>query len=228
MAKLCDIKLENIDPEDIGDVLVRLEKSFRIKFSNTAFKEATTFGDICDIIEAHINYAHEESCTTQQAFYRLRKAISKTLQIDERVIKLDSELGDLFTRDKRRQQLKDLQDHLNVKIDILEMKEWLFWVLFSGVVLSLIALFFDWRLAVIGLFFFILCSKVASLFSKELEIRTVQQLSKKLTRDNYLAIRRNPETINRNEIFKTIQDTFSSDLDLDKCLLTRDAPLGGS
>jgi hypothetical protein len=96
------------------------------------------------------------------------------------------------------------------------------------ILFSLIAFFFNWRLAVIGLSTFILVSKVASLFSNEFDIKTVRQLAEKLTRDHNLAIRRKPGTINRNEIYETIQDAFSSDLDLDKSLLTRDAPLGWS
>jgi hypothetical protein len=202
MSKFVDINLEKIDAEDIEDIVVKLEKSFNIKYKDTAFKEAKTFGDICDIIEAHIYHVHQESCTRQQAFNKVRKAISNSLQIAERDISLESKLEDLFPRNKRRRKLKELRQHLKIKFDILRVKEWLVWILFLGTVLSFIAFFFDWKLAVIGLSFFLLFSRIATLFSNELDIRTVRQFVEKLTRDNYLAIRRNQGTINRNEIFK--------------------------
>ena len=44
------MKIENYYGEDIFDVIVKLEKSFEIKFSKTAFIRAKTFGDICDIL----------------------------------------------------------------------------------------------------------------------------------------------------------------------------------
>ena len=226
MTELNDIKLENIDPEDIGDILVRLEKSFGIKYSDTAFKKAKTFGDICEVIERYINLEHQDTCTTQQAFYKVRNAISQTLQIDERSIGLATELKDLFPRKYRRRNIKRLQQQLGIKLDILRMKEWLIWTVFAGFVFSFIAFFFDWRIALSGIAFFCLFSKAASLSSKELEILTVQQLTEKIARDNYLAVRRKKGTINNNEVFKIIQDTFSADLGLDKSLLTKDASLG--
>jgi hypothetical protein len=228
MTELDNIKLENIDPEDIGDILVRLEKSFGIKYRDAAFNEAKTFGDICDIIEQHIGFEHQDTCTTQQAFYKVRRAISNIRQIDEKTIELDTELKDVFPSQHRKQQIKELQKQLNIKLDILRMKEWWVWTIFVGFVSSFVTFFFDWRLALSGVTFFYLLSRIAGVFSKELDIRTVQQLTEKITRDNYLEVRRRKGTVNKNEIFKTIQDTFSTDLGLDKSLLTRNASLGSN
>jgi acyl carrier protein len=44
------MKIENYYDEDIFDVIVKLEKSFQIKLSKTAFICAKTFGDIYDIL----------------------------------------------------------------------------------------------------------------------------------------------------------------------------------
>ncbi len=226
MREFNDIKLENIDPEDIEDILVRLEKSFGIKYSDGAFTKAKTFGDICDAIESHINLEHQDTCTTQQAFYKVRSAISSTLQIDERKIEFDTDLEDLFPRKNRRHDIKRLQQELGIKLDILSMKEWLVWTIFLGLIVSFIAFFFNWKIALLGIAFFYMFSRFTILFSKELDIRTVRQLAEKITRDSYSLTRRKKGTVNKNEIFKTIQDTFSADLGLDRSLLTRDASLG--
>lgn len=221
-----DIKLENVDGEDIGDVLTRLEKSFGIKYRKAAFEQAKTFGDICNVIESHINLEHQDACTTQQAFYKLRKAISLTLEIDERDIKLDTKLDDLFPREKRPQNIEKLQQQLALTIDILRMKQWLVWILFTGLMSSLFAFFFDWRIAVSGFAFFYWSAKIISWFAKELEVQTVGQLTKKIARDNYFAVRRRNGTVNKNELFGIIRDAFSADLYPDKSLLTKDASLG--
>jgi hypothetical protein len=101
------------------------------------------------------------------------------------------------------------------------------WTIFVGILLSLFAFFINWRLALLGIAFFYLFSIVANFFfAKEFDIRTIQQLTEKIARDNYLEVRRQKGTVNRNEVFKTIQNAFSADLGLDKSLLTREASLG--
>ena len=46
MTTLYDFKLDEIDPEDFGDTLLKLEKSFGVKFAANSMKDAKTFGDI--------------------------------------------------------------------------------------------------------------------------------------------------------------------------------------
>ncbi|TAD92632.1 MAG: hypothetical protein EAY75_02080 [Bacteroidetes bacterium] len=107
MTTLDDYKLDNIDPEDFGDTLLKLEKSFGAKFADNSFKDAKTFGDICDIIESQINLTDKDDCTTQQAFYKVRKAIGLTQTFDERSIEPKAKLEDIFPRSNRRQNVKN-------------------------------------------------------------------------------------------------------------------------
>ena len=92
MKIVSDMKLDNIDPEDFGDTLLKLEKSFGIKFADNSMKDAKTFGDICDIIESQINLTDKDDCTTQQAFYKVRKAIGLTQNFDESNIEPQTKL----------------------------------------------------------------------------------------------------------------------------------------
>ena len=220
------MKLDNIDPEDFGDTLLKLEKSFGIKFAENSMKDAKTFGDICDIIESHINLTDKNDCTTQQAFYKVRKAIGLTQNIDERNIEPQTKLEDIFPRSNRRQNVKHFQQALGFTVDILTMKTWLAVTIFIGFVLSLIAFFFSWQIAVSGLTFFSLFTWTVSKFSKELDILTVGQLTEKISREHYSSARRQSGTVNKNEIVKTIQDVFIADHDLNRKDLTREASLG--
>ena len=226
MTTLYDFKLDEIDPEDFGDTLLKLEKSFGIKFAVNSMKDAKTFGDICDVIESHINFADKEDCTTQQAFYKVRKAISLTQNFKDRKIEPQIKLEDIFPRINRRKNIKHFQQALGFSIDILSMKTWLGWTLTIGFIGSLIAFFFSWQYAVAGLTFFTLCTWTASKFSKELNVSTVRELTEKISREHYSLARRQSGTMNRNEIVKTIQDVFVADHLLDRKYLTKDASLG--
>ena len=226
MTILDDIKLDNIDPEDFGDTLLKLEKSFGVKFADNSFKDAKTFGDICDIIESQINLTDKNDCTTQQAFYKIRKAIGLIQTFNERNIEPQTKLEDVFPRSNRRQNVKNFQKALGFSVNILTMKAWLGWTIAIGFILSLITFFFSWQYSVAGLTFFALFTRIVNKFSKELNVSTVRQLTEKISREHYLLARRQSGTVNRNEIVKTIQDVFIADHLIDKEYLTKEATLG--
>jgi hypothetical protein len=228
MTTLDDYKLDNIDPEDFEDTLLKVEKSFGAKFAYNSFKDAKTFGDICNIIESQINLTDKNDCTTQQAFYKVRKAIALSQNLDERNIELQTKLEDIFPRSNRRQAIKHFQQALGFSVDILSMKTWLGWTLAAGFIVSLIAFYFSWQYAVAGLTFFTLATWTANKFSKELDISTVRELTEKISREHYLLSRRESGTMNRNEIVKTIQDVFIADHAIDREHLTKEASLGWS
>lgn len=226
MKIVSDIKLDNIDPEDFGDSILKLEKSFGVKFADNSMKDAKTFGDICDIIESQINLTDKNDCTIQQAFYKVRKAIGLTQNFDESKIKPQTKLEDIFPRSNRRQNVKNFQQALGFSVDILSMKSWLALTLATGFILSLITFFFSWQYAIAGLTFFTLGMWTANKFSKELNVSTVRELTEKISREHYSLARRQSGTVNKNEIVKIIQEVFIADHLLDREHLTKDASLG--
>lgn len=226
MTALDKIKLDNIDPEDFADTLLKLEKSFGIKFSDNSFKDAKTFGDICNIIQSQISFTDKDDCTGQQAFYKVRKAIGLTQNVDEKTIQLKTKLQDIFPRSNRRQKVKSFQQTLGISVNILTIKNWLCWTLLLCFLFSLIAFFFNLLIAISGLTFSIVATWTTYKFSKELRILTVAELTEKISREHYSLSRRHGGTINRNEVVKTIQDVFIADHLLDREVLTTDAILG--
>ena len=221
-----DIKLSDIDPEDFGDTLLKLERSFGAKFGDNSFKDAKTFGDICDIIESQLNLTDKNDCTTQQAFYKVRKAIGLTQNFDESNIEPQTKMEDIFPRANRRQNVKHFQKALGFSVDILTMKTWLALTIGAGFILSLVAFFFSWQYAIAGLTFFTLFTWIVNRFSKELNVSTAGELTEKVSREHYSLVRRHSGTMNRNEIVKTIQDVFIADYLLDREHLTKEATLG--
>lgn len=55
------------------------------------------------------------------------------------------------------------------------------------------------------------------------DIGDVRDLTLKLSRENYLSMRRKKGTVNKKEVESMITDTFSNDLQIDKASLTRGA-----
>jgi len=224
MIDINDItKLDNYEDEDIFDVVVRLEKSFALKFDKDAFINVKTFGDMCDVIESYIKYTDQDDCTKQQAFYKIRKAICETQLIDKALISLDTKLVDLFPRHNRRKQVKKFQTQLGVNLEFLTYPDWLSLTLIIGLLSSFILFFFAWKIAVSGIVFFILALKVADILGKDLKFDTVNQLTEKAAAEHYITIRRSKLTVNRKEIKSTILDAFSDGLAIDKEHLTSDA-----
>ena len=226
MTTLSDFKLDNIDPEDFGDTLLKLEISFGVKFDDNSMANVKTFGEICDVIEKHINYTDKDDCTTQQAFHKVRKAIGFIQTYNESNIEPKTKLEDIFPRSNRRQNVKQFEQALGFSVNILTMKAWLFWTLAAGFIASLIAFFFSWQYAVTGMIFFIFLTRIAIKFTKELSVSTVRELTEKISREHYSLSRRHSGTVNRNEIYKTVQDIFIADHLLDREQLTREASLG--
>ena len=226
MTDLDEIKLSDIDSEDFGDTLLKLEKSFGIKFVDNSFKDAKTFGDICDIIDSHINHLDKDDCTTQQAFYKIRRAIYLTQNYDEINIKPQTKLEEIFPRLNRRQNINSFEEELGFSTDILSMKTWLALTITFGFIISLSALFFSGQVAVVGLLLFTLVTLIAKVLSKELNVLTVGELTEKISREHYSLVRRQRGTVNRSEIVKTIQDVFIEDHLLVREHLTKESILG--
>ena len=220
---MTDYELKNIDPEDIEDLLVKVETSFDIKFIGDELVHIKTFGQLCDHIANKIQLDISDDCTSQQAFYKLRDVISSTLQIDKKMITTNFSLADILPRQSRRSWTRKLEEQLGFKLNILRPPHWVTTTLVILLLASLVELFFNWQIGLSGLLLSIAGFKFANKIGNELDLQTVGQVAEKMTRENYLKSRRNPKTFNKNEIEKILTDWFSADLGLDKSKLTREA-----
>lgn len=218
-----NFELENIDPEDVEDLLGEVEKSFNIKFVGNELIGIKNFGELCDHITNKIQVENFDDCTSQQAFYKLRNAISTELEIDKKEITRQKKLEELFPRKLRRSNLKNLEQELGFKLKVLTSHGWVILPLVAIFLLSFICFFFSWKIALSGIAFSLLGFWIADLTANEIELENVGQLAEKMTRENYLQSRRNQGTFNKREIEKVLTDWFSDKLGLEKTELTRDA-----
>lgn len=103
-----DFELKDIDSEDMNDFLMKIETSFDIKFLSNELVYITTFGELCDHIVNKIQLENSDDCTSQQAFYKLRNAISSTLQLENKTIATNLLLAEILPQQNRRSTIKKL------------------------------------------------------------------------------------------------------------------------
>ena len=223
MSDIETFELCNVDPDEISDVLGKVEKSFGFKFGKTELKDTKTFGELCDIIVGKVQGDNSNDCTTQQVFYKLRNAIADTLQVDKRSITADTDLQKLFPKNIRRQSFKAIDSHLGFKAKVLRPKHSVTGTLAIILIASFIGLFAFWPAGLVGLTVSIIALTMANKLGNELDLLTVGQFAEKLSRENYLKSRRLSTTVNKNEVAQKIKDLFIADLGLEEHQLTRQA-----
>ncbi len=220
---ITDLKLKDIDSEDIEDLLVKVEKSFGIKFFGNELVHIKTFGELCDYIADKMELKNSEDCTNQQAFYKLRQAISITLQMDSEIITPSFPLIKILPKQNRRKTVRKIENNLGFKLNILKTSDKIIGVFGIILTLSLAEMFFNWRIGMLVFIFSICGFWISKIFGKELKLKTVGEVAKKMTRENYLKSRRLQNTFNRKEIEKILTVWFGEYLDLEKSQLTREA-----
>ena len=218
-------ELKNIDTEDIEDLLIKVEKSFDIKFGNAELVHITTFGELCDHIANKIQLDHSDDCTTQQAFYKLRDAISSKFGINKKTISTDYLLIDLLPQKNRRKMTAELEKKLGFKLKILRPPHWETTILSILPLGSFVGLFFNWKMGISGLILSLIGLWLSDQTGDKLKVQTVGQVAEKMTRENYMKSRRNSKTFNKEEIEKVLTDWFCNDLELDKNKLNRETKL---
>ena len=216
-------KLKNVDPADINGVLIKIQRSFNIKLDNEGLKNVDTFGGLCDLIINKINLQHEDSCTTQHAFYLLRNAIAASTGTAKCSITPGTRLSNLFPRENRLQMIQEIEHELGFDTDLLQPKQWIL-IMFSALFIgSLIGCYFNWEIGIAGILASVAGHKLAGKFGKEIHLKTVGDLASKISRESYLKSRRNSYTINKNEIEQKVRELFADDLGLQPILIRRES-----
>ena len=214
--------LKGIDSLDTCDVIKEIELSLNIQFEEKDMK-VQTYGEFRNLIHVKMGDNVVEDCTTQQAFYKLRQAISKVMDVDRRSFSPDSCMDELFPRAGRKKMIRQLKSTLGVSMTFLEPKGWISGSLLLFLLTSFVALFFQWRYGLAGLGISCLGFRLADYLGKEFSMVTVGDAAKEMARSHYMKSRRNPRTYNNQEVDALIRDCFCDRLGLDPEVLTPDA-----
>lgn len=216
-------ELRNIDPDDISEVLSKVEKSFGFKFDDAETEGVTTFGKLCDLISSKIPGKSSNDCTTQQAFYKLRNAIADTLLISHKSLTPDTKLQVLLPKNIRKRSVKEIDRYLGFRTKVLRPKHAIKEMLLIMLLGSFVTFFMFWQAALAGFIVSMLGTAVANRSGNQLDLVTLGQFAEKISREHYLKSRRIPLTVNRNEVAATVKELFIADLGLEKSQLTKEA-----
>jgi len=209
-------KLDVYEIENIEDCISEIEKMYNFKFEDNELENVKTFEEFCDLIIEKINLKNVESCTSQQAFYKLRNSLTETKLIEKGNLKTETELKKIFPRKNRKVSIEKVEKDLNVKLNILKAPDFVTMPLLIIGFVSFILLFFLWKFALIGLSISVFGFYLCKWFGNELRVKTVKDLVEKIVAENYLAIRSEKNTINKTELKKILTNWISENSFIEK------------
>ena len=209
-------KLDIYEVEDIEDLIPEIEKMYNFTFENHELENVTNFDEFAELIIEKIDLENVESCTTQQAFYKLRKSISELGILEKNKLNTETKLKEIFPRKNRREIVKSLEENIGFKLNIINPPLILINSLLVFGIVSFILLFIFLKIGIIGFGITILGFYLSLKFGKEIQLNSVRELVAKITTENYLNLRTESNTINRKELKKVILEWVSENSGIKK------------
>lgn len=206
-----------IDPDDLDDVLTKIEQAYSITFDTNELRQVETFGQLCEAVTKKIQLAEVSDCTSQQAFYKLRQSLVDVLHIDRRTIRPTTELAVLLPKKTRRAAVRQLESAMGFNLDLTMASPY---VTIPAQVLLLVSIIllvkgtipiYAGSGVLLGIGLFVAAIKLA----RHLTVKTVGELAEKLAREHYTKVRRDSCTVNKREITDQIKQLFCTDLGIE-------------
>jgi hypothetical protein len=208
--------LDTYEIEDLEDCIPSIEEMYKFKFEDGETQNVKNFDEFCDLIISKIDFENIESCTRQQAFYKLRNSLIEEKISEKEKIKLETKLTEIFPRKNRIKLVKRVGNNIGFKLNILLPPKFLFYTLVLLSATSLILLFINFKFGISGIAISVLGFYLCSWFGKEIEIETLKELVEKITLENYLEVRTQKNTVNKSELKTVITNWFVENAGIEK------------
>ncbi|RDI48719.1 hypothetical protein [Flavobacterium glaciei] len=209
-------KLKDFEIEELEFMIPQIEKMYNFEFDKDKTQIVNSFEELCDLIIEKINLKNVESCTSQQAFYKLRKSLVETKIIEKEDLKTETELEKLFPRKNRKVLIRKVENEISIKLNILKAPDFITIPLFAIGIISFILLFIYWQLGIIGISISVIGLYFCKWFGNELKLKSVKELVEKITNENYLSVRTQKNTINKTELKSVLTKWFSENTGIEK------------
>jgi len=208
-------KLDRFEIEDLEDSLALFEKTFNIKLENTETQKLKNFDEFCDLIISKFKAESNNLCTSQRAFYQFRKALKTENIINSTSISPNTDLKIIFPKKNRIRNIRKVEKHLGYKLEALKPSQMTINFLFFLLILSIISLFFVWKIAIFGILISFTGFYLTK-FTNRLDKKTIRELIEKTTAQNYFQIRNAENSINKSEFKTVILEWFSENAGIKK------------
>lgn len=215
LRKMKEAKLDIFEIEDIEDVIPMFEEAFKIKLESEETEKLNNFNEFSDLIISKVKFENDDLCTSQRAFYQLRKALEAENIINNNQLSPNTDLKSIFPKKNRRRNIKKVERNLGYEINVLASSQMTVNILFFLFALSFIGLFFFFKIAFLGIVISIMGFYLTK-FTSRLDRRNIRELIKKNTAQNYFKIRNNESSFNRSEFREVILEWFSANAGIDK------------
>ena len=209
-------KLKDFEIEELEFMIPQIEKMYNFEFDKDKTNIVNSFEELCNLIIDKINLKNVESCTSQQAFYKLRKSLVETKIIGKENLETETELKVLFPRKNRKVLIQKVEKEVSFKLNILKAPEFITIPLFAIGIISFILLFIYCKLGLIGILISVIGLYFCKWFGNELKLKNVKELVEKITYENYLSVRTEKNTINKKELKNVLTNWFSENTGIEK------------
>ena len=210
------ITLGSYEMENLEDLIPEIEKMYGFEFENDEITKVKSYNELCDLTISKIDKKDIESCTSQQAFYKIRNSIVETKVSEKENLKLDLELKSLFPRKNRIKQIKKVENNIGFKLNDLKAPDFIEMGFIILLLVSFVLLFINWIFGLAGLLVSFLGFKLCRIFGKELNVKTVKELVEKITGENYLSVRSLKNTINKKELKEVITSWIAENAGIER------------
>jgi hypothetical protein len=206
-------KFKRTDALDMDEIIQQIENSFAIKFNSEDLNKVNSFQELAALTCDTIPRENIDSCTSQQTFYKFRKAYFAT-QNSKVTISPSSLLKELFPNKNRRKQIQVLEQEIGCKLNMLEPPSWITLSLLGLFIVSCILLFINTFYGVAGILISNFGFYIASKLGTVLKFHNVSDLVRSMERENYMQCR-SSHSYNAKEVEKLIIQIYTENLDLD-------------
>jgi hypothetical protein len=199
---------QELSHEQLQGIIGKLNTNLKVSLLEEDFKARSySLSSLEDLLAQKITDELNGEWTSDMAFHKIRKAISKITQAKD--ITLDSDLNALFPSSSRKQQVKLLGEELGFPIDILKPNGFIYgFFIFIFFACIPVGIGMDWFLAGIVM---LCCALVIYILGKtgnQFKVKTVGHLADHLAWKNYLRQKRNASPVDeafvRSEVKKAL------------------------
>lgn len=213
--------LKEIDSLDIDFVCKAIEDSFKIRFAQNELSNVSNLGDLCDLTASKIEFENSETCTNQEAFYKIRNIFAETLKCDKNSINPKTQISEILPRKNRIKNVKLIEKKIGFKLNTLQPPTWIIGILVISLIIGIVYLFINTFIGIVIIGIAYLLIQIANENGKELKTTNFRELTENAVLNNYAKSRKQIKTYNKNEVEKIVLGLFTNLLDFPKNELTR-------